>query len=63
MGNMGIGIMYTLSKFAEHIKLSGAVDFLEGRDAIQKHLNRLERCDHANLMKFNKNECKVLHLS
>ncbi len=62
MGNMDRGIMYTLSKFADHIKLSGAVDSLEGRDAIQEDLNRLERWAHANLMKFNKNKCKVLHL-
>jgi len=56
------GIEYTLSKFVDDSKVCGAVDTLEGRDAIQSKLDRLEEWAHVNLMKFNQAKCKVRHL-
>ncbi|GAB0187343.1 cAMP-dependent protein kinase inhibitor alpha [Grus japonensis] len=52
----------TLSKFANDTELCGVVNRLEGRDAIQRNLDRLERWARANLMKLNKAKCKVLHM-
>ncbi|GAB0176510.1 cAMP-dependent protein kinase inhibitor alpha [Grus japonensis] len=59
---MDSGIECTLSKFASDTKLCGVVDMLEGRDAIQRDHDRLERWACANHMKFHKAKGKVLHV-
>ncbi|PKU45178.1 rna-directed dna polymerase from mobile element jockey-like [Limosa lapponica baueri] len=62
VGDTDSEIKCTLSKFANDTKLCGAVYVLEGRDATQRDVNRLDRWTRANLVKFNKAKCEVLHV-
>jgi len=62
VGDMDSGTECTLSKFADDTKLYDVIDTLEGRDAIQRDLDRQERWASMNRMKFNKAKCKVLHV-
>lgn len=57
-----MGLRVPLAKLCNETKLSGAVDMTEGKNTIQKDVDRLEEWSHVNLMKFNESKCKVHHL-
>lgn len=59
---MDNGIEGALYKFANDTKLFNTVRMLEGRDAIQRDFDTLERWARVKLMKFIKTKCKVLNL-
>lgn len=55
----GLGI---LTKFADDTKLWEAVDFLEGKKALQRDLDKLEGWAIIKYMKIFKSNCEILHL-
>jgi len=62
ISDLDSGIECTLSKFANDTKLSGAVNMPEGRDAIQRDLDELNKWACVNLTSFNMAKHKVLHI-
>ncbi|KAJ7417044.1 hypothetical protein WISP_66534 [Willisornis vidua] len=56
------GLEGILSKFAGDTKLGGAVDSLEGREALHRDLNKSEDWAITSHMKFNKGKCQILRM-
>jgi len=62
INDIGSEIKCILSKFAHDTKLSGAVDMLIRRGAIERDLDKFKKWACVNLMRVNKAKSKVLHL-
>ena len=60
--DLAAGVECTISIFADDTELGGAIDSVEGREALQRDLDRWERWAVVNGMKFNKAKCRILHL-
>lgn len=62
MSDLNDGTECTLSNFEKNMKWRGVIDRPDGCAAIQRDLNKLEKQENRNFIKFNKGKCQVLHL-
>jgi len=62
INDWGNGAECALNKCVDDTKLGGVADMPEGHAAIRGDLDRLGKWTDSNLLKFNKEKCKVLHL-
>lgn len=61
--DLNAGFYCTISKFSDNITLGSAVSSLEGQEAFQRDIDRLEHWAMINRMKFGKLKCRwILHL-
>ena len=62
INDLGTALEGVLSKFADNIKLWEAVDILEGEEALQRDLDKLEGGAVTKHTKLIKSNCGILHL-